>query len=43
MDDAVLALGQWTLTFSKKRRLKPSHSPVEMEGWQFLEDTLING
>ncbi|MDA8573441.1 hypothetical protein N9X96_00810 [bacterium] len=43
MDDAVLALGQWTLSFVKKRRLKPSSSPVEMKGWQMFEDTLING
>jgi hypothetical protein len=43
MDDAVPALGQWTLSFSKKRGLKRSYLPVEMKGWQFFEDTLING
>ena len=45
MDDAVLALGQWTLSLIRKAGdASPQSSPVETKGVANVgEDTLING
>ncbi|MFL2969837.1 MAG: hypothetical protein ACJZ63_03030 [Candidatus Poseidoniaceae archaeon] len=42
MDDAVLALRQWTPELGENGGLRSCYFAVETKGWQLFKDTLIN-